>query len=51
MLDNSGQTTRRVILIENGREVAQAPTMPEWAYELNERIQAAAARTTASSRD
>lgn len=51
MLANSDQTTRRVILIENGREVAQAPTMPEWAYELNERIQAAAARTTASSYD
>lgn len=51
MLDNSGRTTRRVTLIENGHEVAQAPTMPEWADELNERIRATTTRTTASSRD
>lgn len=46
MLDNSGPSSRRVILVENGHETALAATMPEWARDLNERIQ-----TTVASRD
>ena len=50
MLDNSGPTTRRVSLIQNGRETARTATMPEWARELSGRIRIALARTAPITR-